>query len=641
MDMVGGKEHISYPEHCTIKQALALLLSEFGAARHRTESLAPPDALGRRLAEDVFSRRNVPHYVASAVDGYAVHARSTAEATSATPVRLDSEGYRWVNTGMPLEIGDAVVMVEDTSLDGGELAVFKSLTQGENVRAVGEDVMAGQMIATAGDRVTPALISLMLCAGIGEAKIRAKPRTLFIPTGDEIVDKKRWLADADTPAGLVVDSNSEFAKAIFRQWGFDIDVHPILPDKPDVIQEAIADAARRYDLVLVSAGSAKGKRDHTADIFNNIGRMLFRAVRMKPGRPVMAASVGGIPVVCTPGFPMSCTVVLWSLIYPLLKAMAGEDLQDQLRRSMGAVETVEAGFMLQHSSPSGVAEWLRLKIAVVKNRLLAWPLSTGASVLWSLAEADGIALLDEETLECEKGSRVQIHMLKHVDLARRLLFQGSDDPAIGLLVSILRESHGVDLAIRAVGSMGGLAALSRDEAHFAAAHLLDAADGTYNTNYIEKFAAGRKWSRRLVFYRQQGIIVARGNPRGIARFEDLARGFVFENRQPGAGTRVLLDFMLKESGLEPSAIVGYDRQSITHLEAANKVACGVADATLGIKAAADALGLDFIPIALEPYELVFAEDFHDHAAAGALMDALDSEAWKSRVERMGGYQWTS
>lgn len=639
MDMVknsGAAPH----EHCSLKEAADMLLREFAPKIPRVERISPSEALGRTLAEDVVSRRNVPHYTASAVDGYTITALDSAGAAPATPVLLEGDRFVWVNTGMPLIGGDAVIMIEDTSkTEDGRLKIFKSLTQGENVRAVGEDVMAGQILAVAGDEMTPALISLFLCAGIENIPVHVRPRTLFIPTGDEIVGRETWLGEENIPAGVVVDSNSAFAEATFEQWGYEIDVHPILPDDPVRIKAAVVEAVKRYDLVLVSAGSAKGKRDHTADIFQDVGRLLFRAVRMKPGRPVMAANIDGKPVVCTPGFPMSCTVVLWSLIYPLLKTLANESLDDALRKSMGAIETTDAQFMFQHSSPAGVAEWLRMKIASVDGQLLAWPLTAGASVLWALAESDGIALLDAETLEREKGSGVRIFMTKRVDLERRLLFQGSDDPAIQLLVSFMRR-RGMDLALRAVGSMGGLAALSRNEAHFAAAHLLEPVDGSYNTGYIEKFAAGRKWGRQLVFYRQQGIIVANGNPKNITKFEDLTKGVIFENRQPGAGTRVLLDYMLKSMGLSAQDVLGYDHQSITHLEAANKVASGVADAALGIKAAADAMGLDFIPIAQEPYELVFSEGFCAHKAAGALLDAIASGEWRAKVERMGGYEWS-
>jgi Molybdopterin biosynthesis enzyme len=634
-----------YPEHCSLSEATALLLEAFEGHRLGSEPLAPDAALGRILARDVVSRRNVPHYTASAVDGYALAARATAGATPATPLRLEPGAHTWVNTGMPvMEQGrDAVAMVEDTSLAGTDVLLSRSLTQGENVRAVGEDVMCGQVVAHAGDRMTPALVSLCLCAGVREVAVRRLPRTLFLPTGNEIVDAATWLAKESLPAGVVVDSNSLYARTLFSAWGYPLDVHPVLPDEPARIAEAVRRGVAAYDLVLVSAGSAKGKRDHSAEIFDSLGRMLFRYVRMKPGRPVMAAEIEGKPVVCTPGFPMSCAVSLWTMVYPLLLRLSGRDVRteavDTISEALLSTETREAQLMLQHSSPPGVAEWLRVKLAEVGEATYCWPLSAGASVLWALAEADGIALLDERNLEMPKGTKVQIRMTRRPDLSRRLLFQGSDDPAVQSLVSHIRE-RGMDFAIRAVGSMGGLAAMSRGEAHLAAAHLLDPESGEYNTSYVERFAAGRAWTRRLIFYRTQGLIVAEGNPKGIGGVEDLFSGdVVFENRQPGAGTRVLLDYMLRECGRSPAELPGYERVSITHMEAANKVASGVADATLGIKAAADALGLDFIPIAQEPYELVFSEAFRSHAAAPALLDALESPLWKEAVRRMGGYVW--
>jgi putative molybdopterin biosynthesis protein len=636
-----------YREHCPLDEALKILLDEFASVPSKKQKMNARGALGFTLSDDVYSGRNVPHYAASAVDGYAVSSRATAGATPATPVTLEQGEFSWVNTGMPIGDHDAAVMVEDTSVEpsvsgGGEagrLKIFRGVTQGENVRAVGEDVMNGQLIASRGDAVTCALVSLMLCAGVGEVTVRAKPRTLFIPTGDEIISGDEWLSGERVPAGIVVDSNSLYAKSIFKSWGYSLDVAPVLPDSPDVIEKAVAHAARDYDLVLVSAGSAKGRRDHSADILSGIGRMLFRYVRMKPGRPAMAASVVGTPVIVSPGFPMSCAVTLWSLVYPVLKRLSGETIPaDYISEAIGSTETAAASFMIQHSSPQGVAEWLRVKCASVDGKMLCWPLTAGASVLWALAEADGIVTLAEETLECPKGTGVSVRLTKRVDFSSRILFQGSDDPAVGLLVPIMREM-GYDFAIRAVGSMGGLAALGRGEAHLAAAHLLDASDGSYNTGYIERFASGRDWRRRLIFHREQGIITSPGNPKGIRGFADLASGGVmFENRQPGAGTRVLLDYMLKDNGLSAADVLGYDRISITHLEAANKVASGVADATLGIASAAAALGLNFIPVAREPYEFVFAEKFFDHPASGALIEAVESGEWREAVVRMGGYE---
>ena len=188
--------------------------------------------------------------------------------------------------------------------------------------------------------------------------------------------------------------------------------------------------------------------------------------------------------------------------------------------------------------------------------------------------------------------------------------------------------------------MGGLAALSRGECHLAAAHLLDENTGGYNDVFIERFSKGQKWRRILVFYRTQGIIVQRGNPLGIKNFHDLcAQDIVFSNRQPGAGTRVLFDHLLREEGVSPDKIKGYSQICTTHMEAANRVYTGLAGATLGIKSAADALGLDFIPITEEPYELVIPEEYMEHPGIRALCDSLEDAEWRGKVDEMGGYRW--
>lgn len=633
-----------YSEHIELRTAIEMLKKAFSerAGKNITEKNIS-EALGCLLTKDITAHRNVPHYAASAVDGYAVDASSTIGASQATPVSLEPSRYQWMNTGADVPYwANAVLMVEDSSMEGDDLLIFKSLTPSANVRPLGEDVMAGQIIAREGDTVTPALISLFLCAGIEKVPVFKKPRTLYIPTGDEVISRGKWLSDPNPKSGTVAESNSLFIEASFREWGFDVDVSPVVPDDPALLKEKVSEGVDNYDVVLVGAGSAKGRRDHTLEVFEDLGKVIFRWIRMKPGRPAMAAEIKGKPVICLPGFPMSTTVILWSLVFPLLNLLSArdEDPDHLIKEAVGCRETWNTKLLVQHSSPAGIEEWLRVKTAKVGDTLYSWALTSGASVLWALAEADGIALLPASALECEKGTDVTVWMKRKVDLDKRILFQGSDDPAIQLLVTPIRRRGG-DFVSRAVGSMGGLAALSRGECHMAAAHLLDDKDGTYNDSFIERFANGAKWERILVFYRTQGIIVQQGNPKKIKTFEELCAGDnVFSNRQPGAGTRVLFDHLLKMAGRSPSEIKGYEQQCTTHMEAANRVFTCLADATLGIKSAADALGLDFIPLAEEPYELVIPSIYMSHPAVQALMDSLGDREWRETVEDMGGYRWT-
>ena len=636
----------AFKEHVSLAEARQLILDTARDLSYpKTVRIAVEEGLGLILAEDVLSRRNVPHYVASAVDGYALTAASTSRATPATPIFPDARAFLWINTGGPVpDWCDAVVMVEDTYIaDNGSLAVTRSLPPGGNIRAVGEDVMRGQVLARRGERMGPALLALLLSAGVATVLAFKKPRCLFIPTGDEICAMKEWVEDDRAMAGKVPESNSSLLKAIFSEWGFDLEVHSILPDSAELIRGVLKQASRDFDLVLVGAGTAKGKRDHTAEVLLTEGQILFRWVRMKPGRPAILARVGGAMVIGMPGFPMSTAVVAWSLAFPALSALSGRGFDPAdaslAGRALGALQNLECEMLLPHSSPPGVEEWLRVKAAEIDGKRVAWSLSSGASTMWAMHEADGFMILPPAKVECPKGTRALAWFTREVNWEKRALFQGSDDPAFSRIVTPVRE-RGADLSIRAVGSLGGLAALSRGEAHLAACHLLDGKTGRYNDSFIEEFSRGQKWARILLFYREQGFLVEKGNPKSFSGLADLAgEGIRIVNRQPGAGTRVLLDWLLEEAGIDSSGIAGYSTQAMTHLDAASRVASGVADAALGIRSAADAFGLDFVSVGWEPFELVLPAKNLSHPGVMGVMEAIRDSGWRNEVEKMGGYRW--
>ncbi|NLI95800.1 MAG: molybdopterin biosynthesis protein MoeA [Synergistaceae bacterium] len=635
------KEHVSLPE------ARKIILEAVREAGFPEVARIPAEeGLGFLLAEDVLSRRNVPHYAASAVDGFALKSAETGRATPATVVRLPQDRFLWVNTGGPLpDWCDSVVMVEDTAMaENGDLLISKALPPGANVRPVGEDVMKGQVIAHWGERVDPPMIALLLGAGIGEIPVFRLPRCLFIPTGDEIFPVSEWLETEEEPKGKVPETNSALIKGIFKEWGLDLDIHPVLPDAPDLIKEKLKAAAERYDLVLIGAGTAKGKRDHTADVIASEGEILFRWVRMKPGRPALFGRIEKTLVFGIPGFPMSAAVAAWSLVAPATFAMSGVPVggmepEEILRRALRAREELRCEMMLPHSSPAGTEEWLRVKAVEVGGRKTFWILSSGASTMGSMHEADGYVLLPSEKVECPKGTGVNVWFKRTVPWSSRALFQGSDDPAFTRIVTPVRKK-GADLAIRSVGSLGGLAALARGEGHLAACHLLDGKTGRYNDAFIEDLSNGDSWVRKLLYYREQGFLVAKGNPMGLSRIEDLAEKRIrIVNRQAGAGTRILLDWFLLEAGLDRSKIAGYATQAMTHLDAASRVASGVVDAALGIRAAADAFGLDFVTMAWEPFELVIPEKYLEHPGVRAVLESIRDPEWRSGVEAMGGYRW--
>ena len=626
-------------EHLSRQEALSLLIAQFPPLGARVLPLE--ETLGLLLADDLVGRRNVPHYPASAVDGYAVASRETGEATPSRAVTLPEGRFAWVNTGGPLPPSfDAVVMVEDATETPEGLRVHRSAPRGQHVRPVGEDVLAGQILARRGDRMTPALQSLLLCAGLREVAVYPRPRVLFIPTGDEILSPEEWLSSEPPVPGTMVESNSLLLGGLFRQWGLDLTVHSVVRDAPQLIRDALDEGTGAFDLVLLGAGSAKGRRDHAASVLREGGDLLFRWLLMKPGRPAMGARWRDKPVLGIPGFPMSTAVVAWGLIHPFLRHLASDPLPAEGEEAaFGGGPARTCDLLVPLSSAQGMEDWVRLKTARIGSRLWAWPIASGASSLLALAEADGMGILPREQLELGKGDPIRLYPLRPLTLDRTALFQGSDDPAFQRLVSRVRL-RGADLAVRTVGSLGGLAALARGEAHLAACHLLDPQTGRYNDSFLASFDPQGLWDRRVLYYREQGMMVAPGNPRGLRGVRDLAApGIRLANRQPGAGTRVLLDHLLAQEGIRPSSVEGYDVACISHMEAANQVASGLSDAALGIRAAAEALGLEFIPLAEEPYEVVSPREHRDHPALGALWEAWEDREWRHQIDALGGYRW--
>ena len=596
----------------------------------------------RKLGIDVLSRRNLPQYPASAVDGFALKASDTANASPRTPARIPEGDYGWVNTGGGVDRAfDSVVMVEDTWMDGNTLFVAKMMTKGENIRPEGEDVTRGQVIARRGDTLDAFLIPLLIASGYSTTSVLKLPRTIFIPTGDEIIPASEWVRSDGEEWARVPETNSYMLKKLFLDWGFPLEIHGLVRDDEGLIREAALQSLEAYDLVIIGAGTAKGKRDHSAEVIEKLSEPLFRGVRMKPGRPVIAGIRGNRPLVALPGFPMSALVTCWSIINPLLRRLYGETAAPAPEESVGSAEILNTKFLLHHSSQPGVLEWLRIKCGEIGGVVYSWPLPAGASSTFSIADADGFAILEPSVLEVPKGSDIRVFLKKKVDFKKRVVYQGSNDPAVERIVSYVRERGG-DLVIRSVGSLGGLSALARGEGHVASCHLLDPEKGVYNDSYIERLDETRSWRRIKLFKRQQGFLVRKGNPEGIHSVKDLAAtGAFFVNRQPGAGTRVLFDHLLKEAGIDPGSINGYDNIAITHYEAAARIPGGSAAATLGVKAAAEAFGTDFIPVTEEDFELVIPERFIDHPGILILVEALSDERWKSEVDSLGGYRWIS
>jgi putative molybdopterin biosynthesis protein len=338
-------------------------------------------------------------------------------------------------------------------------------------------------------------------------------------------------------------------------------------------------------------------------------------------------TVAGTAVLGAPGFPVSAALTFDIFALPLLAALEGTAPVDRPRAA--------ARLARRLTSPLGTDDWIRVRLGRVGAGLVATPLPRGAGVLTSLVRADGLLVVPAALEGHDAGAQVEVRLLRDLDAVERTIVAiGSHDPVLDLAASLLRaRDPSQTLVSGPVGSLGGLVALRDGLCHLAGCHLLDPETGEYTLPWIARVLPGREVDVVRLVHREQGLIVARGNPLGVTGLADLPR-LRFVNRQRGAGTRVLLDHELARAAIDQAAVDGYEREQPTHLAVAAAVAAGRADAGLGVMAAARAFELDFVPVAREPFDLVMAPG---EPAAAPLLELMQERDFRAQVEALGGY----
>lgn len=627
-----------YLEDIPLEDALA----RFWAALERADAVTPragedvavADALGRVTAGAVFARVSVPHYHAAAMDGIAVRAEETLGASESAPMQLRvGEQATWVDTGDPLPPEtNAVIMAEQVQdLGDGRLEILASVAPWQHVRPMGEDLVATELVLPENHVLSAVDLGALVAAGHTRVAVRRKAKVAIVPTGTELVE------GGTTPLnpGAIVDFNSVVLAGQVREWGGEPTRLPITPDDRALIRDRVAAALERHDVVLVIAGSSAGSEDYTAGIVRELGELLVHGVAIRPGHPLILGVAQNKALIGIPGYPVSAILTSELFLKPLLYRLQGLPPPSRPRTT--------ATITRKLLSPMGEEEYVRVKLGQVGQRLMAAPLSRGAGVIMSMVRADGLARIPRFSEGVHAGAEVEVELLRSMDeVARTVVAIGSHDLALDLLSNALaRRSPGASLASANVGSLGGLLALARGEAHLAGSHLLDEQTGEYNVSYIRRHLADQKVVLVHLAGRVQGLIVPRGNPKQLSKLADLARTDVlFVNRQRGSGTRVLLDYELKKLGLEPSSVRGYEREEYTHLAVAADVASGAADTGLGILAAARALDLEFVPLFNEQYQLVIPCAHYDAPILAPLLEILRSSAFAAQVDALGGYDVT-
>jgi putative molybdopterin biosynthesis protein len=571
------------------------------------------------------------------MDGFAVSARETFGASEVHPLRLPiGKSAFAVDTGDALPDGtDSVVMIEHVEVvDEGTIEIRSAAFPWQHVRKVGEDIVAGELLLPQSHRLRPADIGALLAAGVLDVTVFRRPRVWIQPTGTELVS----VEDASSlEPGRIVEFNGAVLAGLVDECGGEAILRQTISDDYASIIAFFREAVHSdVDVILINAGSSAGSEDFTAGAVGELGAVLVHGVTMMPGKPTILGAIEGKPVVGVPGYPVSAIMAFEQFVRPLLFSLQG------LPEPVFA--EVEAVMGRKMPSKLGLEEFVRVILGRVRERLVAMPLQRGAGVITSLTRADGLFRIPQELEGVEADETIRVRLLRPQEqLDQTLIMIGSHDNAIDVLANELkRRDSRAHLSSSNVGSLGGLMAIRKGQAHLAGSHLLDTQSGEYNFSYIERYLKGAPVRVVQLAGRQQGLLVKRGNPAGICGIEDLARPDIsFVNRQTGAGTRILFDYFLERHGLKPEAIRGYDQEEYTHMSVAVNVLSGRADCGMAIHAAARALDLDFIPVAEERYDLIIPGSCWEDPKIRMVLEIIVSDSFRSMVEAMGGYDVTN
>lgn len=611
------------------------------------ERVALASFLGRVLAKDVAAPVDAPPFDRSNVDGFALRAADTIGASEASPrhLLLNEEVLACgvapelvvapgtataIATGGVIPRGaDAVAMIEWTDLVETEkrpaLALRRTLVPGQFVSFAGSDIARGETLLRHGVQIGSREIGMLAACGIAEVEVVRRPKIAVLSTGDELISPGEPLKP-----GAIYDSNGAIVAASVTEAGGEPVQKGAFPDDENVLKNALQDAIQQCDMVVLSAGTSKGAGDFSHRVVSELGSVLVHGVALKPGKPLCLAIAQGKPVVVLPGFPTSAIFTFHAFVAPLIRAWAG------LPRE--ATRAVEAAVPFRLSSELGRKEFMLVSLIQTKEGTVALPSTKGSGAVTSFSQADGFIEIDALAGSVEAGSTQKVTLIGKAVRPPDITITGSHDLALDIVISAIAK-RGFTARTIAIGSQGGASAAARGECDIAPVHLIDPNEGPTKGHYNTHL---RKPGLLLVkgWRRMQGVVYRKGDVRfegksAVEAIRAIARdaSSVMINRNAGSGTRVLVDKLLAEAGIDRPA--GYANQPKSH----NAVAVGVvqarADWGVAIEPAANLYGLAFLPIAPEEYDFLVVESRRDRPAVQAFLDTLQDEEVRHQIRAIG------
>jgi len=599
-------------------------------------------ALSRVLADDVIAPVDAPPFDRSNVDGFAVRAAETAGASDGARRRLllNAEVVACgvqpaievrpgtataIATGGVIPRGaDAVVMIEHTELieDAATPAIElrRGVASGQFISYAGSDIARGETLLRKGTRIGSREVGMLAACGLAATEVVRRPRVAVLSTGDELVEPGQPLK----PAGVYDSNGAIIAAAIIEAGGEPVPLGAF-PDEEVALELAMRTALDSCDIVVLSGGTSKGAGDLSHRVVSRLGApgILVHGVALKPGKPLCLAVIGDKPLIVLPGFPTSAIFTFHAFVAPVIRARAGLPPE--------AARTIAARAPVRIASELGREEFVLVSLVESEVGPIAFPTAKGSGAVTAFSQADGFLVIDALASALDAESQVDVTLIGEAARAPDLVIMGSHDVALDVVVGALAE-RGFAARTIAVGSLGGVAALSRGECDLAPVHLVDPASGIYNKHLLAPGLALVPGWRRM-----QGFVFRAGDK----RFEELSAAAALKaaltdsavlmvNRNAGSGTRVLIDSLL--GGVRPP---GYANQPRSHNAVAAAIAQNRADWGVAIEPVARMYGLSFLPISPEEYDFLLREDRRDRPAVQAFLEVLHDEATRARIRALG------
>jgi putative molybdopterin biosynthesis protein len=605
------------------------------------ESVRLADSRGRVLAQDVIAPVDAPPFDRSNVDGFAVRAVDTSDASDSNPrvLTLNPEviacGYMPVETvaagtctaiatgGVIPRGANAVIMIEQTELiEEGRLRleVRRAALPGQFISFAGSDIARGETLLRRGTEIGAREIGMLAACGLDRIDVVRRPKVAVLSTGDELVEPGKPLR----PAG-VYDSNGAIVAAAVAEAGGEPIAFGAFRDDAVVLEKAVREALDVSDMVVLSGGTSKGAGDLSHRVVSKLGKpgILVHGVALKPGKPLCLGVAGKKPIVVLPGFPTSAIFTFLAFVAPVIRAWAGRPPEGE--------QTVAARVPIRIVSELGRKEFVLVSLIEGGDETLAFPIGKGSGAVTSFSQADGFIEIDALSATLDADSKAQVTLLDRGREALDLVIMGSHDVALDVVVGALAD-RGFTARTLAVGSQGGVGAINRGECDVAPVHLIDSATGQYN-----KHLAGPGLALVPGWRRMQGVVFRPGDKRFEGRSAEEALKIVLAdasalmvNRNVGSGTRVLMESLL--DGARPA---GYANQPKSHNAVAAAISQGRADWGLAIEPVANLYGLGFLPVAPEHYDFLVADARRNRPAVQAFVDVLRDEATRERIRALG------